>query len=61
MTNYKYKTMARRYDVPLSDAEVEIHSNLLFEKSGKVKDTEREVVPECQPFKRDRWKFVVSS
>ncbi len=38
----KYKPVTRRYDVPLSDTEVEIHSNLLFEKSGKVKDRERE-------------------
>jgi len=42
-------------------AEVEIHSNFLFVKSDKVKDREREVVPQCQPFKQDRWMFVVSS
>lgn len=32
----------RRYDVPLSDAKVEIHSNFLFVRSDKVKDRERE-------------------
>lgn len=30
------------YDVPLSDAKVEIHSNFLFVRSDKVKDRERE-------------------